>query len=149
MIDFKTITIEQLENLEKDRIDQINNNMIRETKSYNEIINELRFNYGYVYFAPFLVNCETGDKFKLRIMNSFEPTIHLAFIGVTEQKQGRGTEMMKLLTELADKYGYHIHLEVVPNFGVGKRVLVRFYKKFGFVKYALNNNAYMRKPKQQ
>ena len=42
--------------------------------------------------------------------------------------------MMETLTEIADKYGYTIDLDVDPKFGMGKRVLKNFYKKFGFVK---------------
>lgn len=41
--------------------------------------------------------------------------------------------MMNTLLSLADKYTYSIDLSIDPKFGVSRKVLVKFYGKFGFV----------------
>jgi GNAT superfamily N-acetyltransferase len=138
MIDFSTITNEELEILENER-EKVMPKMIVEARSDNEIINELRFNYGFINFGYMLLNGQNGSKLELhvtKITGEFaEKNIHLAFIGIVEdsRKQGMGSNLLKILTDLADKYGYSMDLDVNTKFGMKKSVLKAFYKKHGFI----------------
>lgn len=138
MIDFTTLTNDELENLEIER-EKLMPNMIIEARSDNEIINELRFNYGFINFGYMLLNGQNGSKLELHVNNITgeyaEKNIHLAFIGVVEdsRKQGMGNKLLKILTDLADKYGYSMDLDVDTKFGMKKSVLKAFYKKHGFI----------------
>lgn len=145
-VDFSKISLEELEELEADRQKYIPNMMV-ETKTSNPFINELRFNFNFIYLFPFLVGGMTGDKLELRINND-EKIVWLNFIGVSEPKQGRGTKLMENFAAICDKYGYTAFLQVDPKFGVPKRVLVKFYKRFGFEKDANHHDdRYFRKPR--
>jgi ribosomal protein S18 acetylase RimI-like enzyme len=138
MIDFTTLTNEELEILENER-EKVMPNMIVETRSDNEIINELRFNYGFINFGYMLINGQNGAKLELRVTNLTgeyaERSIHLAFIGILEdsRKQGMGNNLLKILTDLADKYEYDMDLDVDTKFGMKKSILKRFYKNHGFI----------------
>lgn len=142
MVDFQNIIENDLALLEAER-KKVIPAMIVETPSVNPIINELRFNHGYVYMYPFLINSQTGDKFELDVVGN-KKVIFINYIGVMEKRQGRGRMMMKILTALCDKYGYELNLEVCPRFGVSRWVLIRFYKSFGFKK--ISHNKYKRIP---
>jgi GNAT superfamily N-acetyltransferase len=138
MIDFSTLTNEELEILENER-EKVMPNMIVEARSNNEIINELRFNYGFINFGYMLLNGQNGAKLELHVTNITgkyaEKNIHLAFIGIVEdnRKQGDGSKLLTILTDLADKYGYSMDLDVDTKFGMKKSVLKAFYKKHGFI----------------
>lgn len=136
MVDFKKTNNEDLIILETERRKMISS-LIIENPSDNPVINELRFNYGYVNLFPFLINIKTGDKLELEVVGNLN-IIYINFIGVIDKKQGRGTEMMNILTALCDKYDYQLKLEVYPKFGVPKRALIKFYKGFGFKKERKN-----------
>jgi ribosomal protein S18 acetylase RimI-like enzyme len=138
MIDFTTLSNDELEILEVER-EKLMPNMIIETRSDNEIINELRFNYEFINFGYMLLNGQNGSKLELHITNITgeyaEKNIHLAFIGIVEdsRKQGMGNKLLKIVTDLADKYGYSMDLDVDTKFGMKKSVLKKFYKKHGFI----------------
>jgi len=142
MIDFSNISQNELKRLEQERAKQMSGTFI-EHPERNPILLELRFNYGYLHIGPFLMGKE-GNKFEL-LFRSFDKEIHLAFIGVPEgsQQQGIGTEMMNILTTLADKYHYSIDLNIDPKFGVTKEVLHSFYQRFGFVSSEPEDDTYM------
>ncbi|HHT7008843.1 TPA: GNAT family N-acetyltransferase [Bacillus cereus] len=136
MIDFASISKEDLERLEKQRekeFEQAMNGIFVESQSNNLLINELRFNYNYLYMGKFLIQSQTGSKFEIHEIN--DEHVFIAFIGVpTEQRgQGLGTQMMEELTCIADTHGFKLSLNIDPKFGVGKGVLKKFYKKHGFV----------------
>lgn len=136
-INFIELSREELEETNKERaehLEKATNGFIVEPPVLCPVINDLRYNYGFWYIRPFLIDND-GLKFELYTYTD-KKQIHLAFIGVPDDKkqQGLGTQMMNALIEIADKYGYSIDLEVAPKFGVGKRVLKKFYKKFGFEK---------------
>lgn len=95
---------------------------------------------------PILINKETGDTLELSVIGNLK-VLHIDFIGVTAKGQGRGTKLMQTLTSLSDKYNYAIQLEVCPKFGVPKRILIKFYKSFGFVKCKGTKDKYERIPK--
>jgi ribosomal protein S18 acetylase RimI-like enzyme len=149
MIDFGTIAEGELEILENER-EKIMPKMIIESRSNNEIINELRFNYGFINFGYMLLNGQNGSKLELRVTNlSAEKNIHLAFISVLEDKreQGMGNQLLKIVTDLADKYGYSMDLEVDTKFGMKKSVLKGFYKKHGFIQDKENKDCMYRPAK--
>jgi GNAT superfamily N-acetyltransferase len=142
MIDFSNISQNELKQLEKERARQIGEAFI-EHPERNPILLELRFNYGYLHVGPFLIGKE-GNKFEL-LFRSFDKELYLAFIGVPEEIRckGIGTEMMKILISLADKYHYSIDLNVDPKFGVDKETLLSFYQIFGFVSSDPEDGMYM------
>jgi ribosomal protein S18 acetylase RimI-like enzyme len=149
-LNFEELSIDEIKELNSDRaihLEKSTNGMMAEPPILCPIINDLRYNYGFWYLRPFLINND-GLKFEISTYNK-DKRIHLAFIGVPHEKRqnGYGTQMMKALTEISDKYGYTIDLEVDPRFGTGKRILIRFYKSFGFVKDTRDfrgNNAMIR-----
>lgn len=136
MIDFTSISKEDLERLEKQRekeFEQAMNGIFVESQSNNLLINELRFNHNYLYMGKFLIKSQTGAKFEIHEIN--DEHVFIAFIGVPTEKRGEGlgTQMMEELTRIADTHGFKLSLNIDPKFGVGKRVLKKFYKKHGFV----------------
>ncbi|WP_144537540.1 GNAT family N-acetyltransferase [Bacillus thuringiensis] len=147
MIDFTSISEEDLEQLEKQRekqFEQAMNGIFVESQSNNLLINELRFNHNYLYMGKFLVQSQTGTKFEIHEIN--DEHIFIAFIGVPteDRRRGLGTQMMEELTRIADTHGFKLSLNIDPKFGVGKRVLKKFYKKHGFVESEwYKNNAEM------
>ncbi|MFI8677643.1 MULTISPECIES: GNAT family N-acetyltransferase [Bacillus cereus group] len=147
MIDFTSISEEDLARLEKQRekqIEQAMNGIFVESQSNNLLINELRFNHNYLYMGKFLIQSQTGAKFEIHEIN--DEHIFIAFIGVPteDRRQGLATQMMEELTRIADKHGFKLSLNIDPKFGVGKRVLKKFYKKHGFVESEwYKNNAEM------
>jgi GNAT superfamily N-acetyltransferase len=138
MIDFKTITKEELEQLEEER-EAIMPKMFIEGRGENIIENELRFNYGFYKMGYFLIHGQTGAKLELHvtdIQGEFTTKeIHLGYIGVVEKQrqQGQGHEIMNILTDLADKYSFDLNLDIDTKFGMKKSVLKKFYKSHGFV----------------
>lgn len=50
-----------------------------------------------------------------------------------ERNKGIGTEFMKRLISIADKYGFILALTPSSDFGGSKSRLVKFYKSLGFV----------------
>ena len=138
MKDFTTITKEELEEMENERQEQMPK-MIIEGRSNNEIINELRFNYGFILLGQFLINGQTGTKLELHVTNIqgkfATKEIHVGFIGVIDdsRQKGEGHRTMNILTTLADKYGYDMNLDIDTKFGMKKSVLKKFYKSHGFV----------------
>ncbi|PES55529.1 GNAT family N-acetyltransferase [Bacillus cereus] len=147
MIDFKRVSKEDLEQLEKQRekqFEQAMNGIFVESQSNNLLINELRFNHNYLYMGKFLIQSQTGAKFEIHEIN--DEHIFIAFIGVPteDRRQGLGTQMMEELTRIADTHGFKLSLNIAPKFGVGKKVLKKFYKKHGFVESEwYKNNAEM------
>ncbi len=130
------LTADELEEIELDRA-KVMGNWIVERRSSSPIINNLRINYCYIYLGDMLFGSSReseGCTFELKVDDE-RKRIHLAFIGVAEgmRKQGRGSEMMRVLTGLADKYGYRIDLQVDTKFGSSKRRLINFYQRFGFI----------------
>ena len=151
MIDFKEVTEDGLRVLEERRekqFSEVMSGIFVEKLTSEPIINELRFNFGYLYLGNFLIHMTTGAKFELHIND--DSTIHLAFIGVPDdkRKQGLGTKMMEQLVYCADKYQYDVQLNIEPKFGVGKKVLKGFYKKYRFKETNMykNNAEMVRKP---
>ncbi|MEG7882871.1 GNAT family N-acetyltransferase [Bacillus paranthracis] len=147
MIDFASISEEDLARLEKQRekqIEQAMKGIFTESQSDNRLINELRFNHNYLYMGKFLIQSQTGAKFEIHEIN--DEHVFIAFIGVPTEKrgQGLGTQIMEELTRIADTHGFKLSLNIDPKFGVGKRVLKKFYKKHGFVESEwYKNNAEM------
>lgn len=136
-INFSELSIEEIKQMNEERAERVKkstNDMLYEVPVVCPVINDLRYNHHYWLLNPFLINND-GLKFEMRTDGN-KKEIHLAFIGVPVEmrEQGYGHEMMETLTNIADKYGYTIDLEVVPKFGIGKRILKGFYKKHGFVK---------------
>jgi ribosomal protein S18 acetylase RimI-like enzyme len=148
MIDFRTITKEELEQLENQRKLELQG-MI-ETQTDDEIINELRFNYGFIFFGYLLINIEDGVKLELRIVDLkgqfAERKIYLGYIGIEEEKRKRGigNKYMRILTGLADKYQYDMALDVDTRFGTKKSVLRGFYRKHGFISEQGDKNSMFR-----
>jgi ribosomal protein S18 acetylase RimI-like enzyme len=138
--DFSKISNEEVDKLNKRRAESLekstNGMLVEPQKFYLPFMNDLRFNHGYIYLHPFLIQGQTGLKLELNEYPQ-QKRLHLAFIGVAEdsRQQGQGNEIMEILNNIADKYGYDIDLQVEAKFGVGKRVLKKFYKKHGYVKY--------------
>lgn len=152
MIDFKNISEDELRVLEEKREQKFRDVMsgiFVESLTSSPILNEFRFNFGYIYLGNFLIDMNTGAKFELHLND--DSTIHLAFIGVPDDKreQRLGTKMMEQLTYIADKYQYAVQLNIEPKFGVGKKVLKGFYKKHGFKETSMYkyNAEMVRKPK--
>ena len=156
MIDFKTINEELLSSMEYKRKEQMPN-MIVERTSRNPIINELRFNYHFIYLGNFLIQGQDGTKFELHIRSKqlngeqSDNNITLAYIQVLEEsrRSGLGHKYLGLLTELADKYNYTIDLEVNSKFGIKKSVLKSFYKMHGFEQDKVNKDRMYRLPQNQ
>lgn len=135
MIDFKNISENELDELNKERSESIEkdtNGWVIERNSYNPIINELKFNYGFFFIEEFLISNE-GVKLELHFRDR---EMRLAYIGVLEEerRQGKGNKTMEILISLADKYDYDIDLQLDTQFGIKKNVLEKFYKNFGFIK---------------
>ena len=150
-MNYQTMPMEELRQANKERqehLDKVTNGFFHEMPTDNPIINELRFEHEYLYLHPFVIHSQLGLKFELSWEESSK-RLHLGFISVPDEmkRQGYGTQMMQLLCELADKYGYSIDLDVDPKFGTGKRVLKKFYKSFGFVKGNYGIDHLVRKPK--
>lgn len=143
-MDVTSLTEQEIEEIEEKRKESLGS-MFAERQDPNPIYRELRYLHGYLHLGPYLIHHQTGDKFELLIRED-EKKIYLNFICVTDQQQGRGTQMMNLLVSLADRYDYKIILQVAPKFGVGKRILVRFYKRFGFLPRNKSNVVYERTP---
>ena len=106
---------------------------------YEELIKE-----GFFYFKPSFIN---NDGNIVEVYVREYKTIHLSFIKVLKQRQGNGTKIMNLLTRIADKYGYTIDLSISSKFGTPKKVLRKFYEKFGFIQSSNDKDKYIRKPK--
>lgn len=68
--------------------------------------------------------------------------IKLIRINKDAQNQGIGSKVMKDLTDLADEHDMVLSLTPEGSFGVSKSVLVKFYKKFGFVDNSGKNKYY-------
>jgi ribosomal protein S18 acetylase RimI-like enzyme len=132
MINIEDLSVEEWENIEKERANKIGS-LFCESVSDNPILRELRFNYNFLHLEPNLIGLE-NNKLELKVDDK-RKHIHIAFIGVGEKdrKKGIGSKMMNILTNLADKYQYSIDLDVDPQFGVKKNVLIHFYSKFGFI----------------
>lgn len=130
MIDTLTLTATQLLKLEVDREPTIPGWMI-ETKSTCPIINHFRFNLGFVNLGYLLMS--NDGQLELQVAED-EKNIHLAFIGVPDdqRKKGKGSALLKELSDLADRLGYTIDLIVDPKFGVNRSALYKFYRKNGF-----------------
>lgn len=130
MIDFQNMSLEEFNLLENERQKKLSGLAIAESPSSNPLINELRYNYGFYQIGPFLIN-DSYDKLELATID-IESLLFLHFIGVKNKQVGRGTEIMKLMCKLADKYDYEIQLKVDEKQGTPKKVLEKFYRKFGF-----------------
>lgn len=84
-------------------------------------------------------------------LSSFGDMVHIGFIGVLEDKVGKGFGdfIMRKITKEADKQDITLHLQAVPVAIAGKKIpkakLIKFYKKNGFVKQ--NGDAMIREPK--
>lgn len=136
--DFRQFSEEQLSELEEERKNYIPK-MFIETINHNEIFTELRFVHGYMHIGYLLVNGEDNIQFELNVTKIdgeyYERSIHLAFISVApeERKKGIANKHMKILTELADRYGYDMDLEIDLKFGTDKEVLSKFYSSHGFI----------------
>lgn len=148
MVDVLSLNEAQIEQIEEKRAEKLGV-FICESRSSNPIIMELRYNYGYVFLRDCFLYGQDCNQFELRV-NDQKKRIYLAFIGVGEEyrRKGIGTKMMNTLCSLADTYGYDIDLDVDPKFGVGKRILVGFYKKFGFEQDKFSKDRYVRKLKK-
>jgi ribosomal protein S18 acetylase RimI-like enzyme len=139
MYNLLELSKEEVSELNKQRAESLlrqTNGMLNEpSECYLPFINDLRFNHGYIFLRPFLIQGQTGLKLELKEYPN-EKRLHLAYIGVLEEyrQQGHGNEIMKIMTDIADRYGYLIDLEIQAKFGVTKTVLKKFYKKHGFVK---------------
>jgi GNAT superfamily N-acetyltransferase len=146
MINFETITEEEIKIIEEKRAESLGQ-WFCETLDDNIIIKELRLNYGFLYLYPNLIS-EQG-KLELQF-DEKRKIMHLAFIGIAEniRKQGFGTEMMNNLLRLTDKHGYDVDLHVAAKFGVAKKVIVKFYKKFGFEATVFGTDSLLRKRKE-
>ena len=87
-------------------------------------------------FGPFWLYVPEGVseptvKFELQ---PFVEGLNLAYVQALIKGQGYGRQAMKHLCELADKHQCPILLHVDPSHGTPFKVLVEFYKSFGFVK---------------
>ena len=138
MYDFQTLETSVVKELNEKRAEALveaTNGFFVENDCYYPLLNELRYNHDYWMLHPFLLHAELGLKWELYEYPE-KKSLHLAFISVPEDKrqQGYGHQMMKMLTTLADKYEYTVNLNVDAKFGVGKRILTRFYKAHGFLK---------------
>jgi hypothetical protein len=71
-------------------------------------------------------------------------SLNLKYLSSLEKNKGFGTEIMKIITEIADRKGIKLTLHPKPlgKDGLNKKALVVFYKKFGFV-YSLGQKKYM------
>lgn len=147
MYDLLKLTNEEVDELNKQRAESLlkhTNGMLNEPSNcYLPFINDLRFNHGYIFLRPFLIQGQTGLKLELKECPN-EKRLHLAYIGVLEdqRQQGKGNEIMSIMTNIADRYGYEIDLEIQAKFGVSKTVLKKFYEKHGFIK---EGDGYVRK----
>lgn len=110
-----------------------------------ELIYEELDRNGYTYIKPFYIN-DDGSAIEIWVYDDFK-TIHLTFIKTWVQRQGYGTKIMEFLTNIADKYGYTMKLTIDSRFGTPKKVLRKFYGKFGFVQSSNDKDKYIRKPK--
>ena len=110
-----------------------------------EIINELLENYDFFSLNDLEYNLWDSDSSLLSV-DEDEKKLSLDMIEVDREnrRKGKGTEIMNLLCDLADKYNKEIRLNINDGFGVPKRVLVKFYYKFGF-KYNDDEDMYIRK----
>lgn len=102
---------------------------------------------GFFYIEPYFFN-NNGILIEIRTRTDGKSKIiDLSFIKVINQRQGYGTKTMELLTNIADKYNYSIRLIISSKFGVPKRVLRKFYKKFGFASCSYDKDIFVREPK--
>lgn len=92
-----------------------------------------------------------GDALVHVELSSFGNMVHIGFIGVLEDKVGKGFGdfIMKKITKEADKQDITLHLQAVPVAVAGKKIpkakLIKFYKKNGFIKQ--KGAAMIREPK--
>ena len=88
------------------------------------------------YISPFDRSIVIDDNVLVEI-SYFDGYMHLGSIMSIIKGQGGATKVMNKICEIADKYNITIHLTPDP-FGTGDRLsksqLVKWYKKFGFVK---------------
>ena len=98
------------------------------------------------YMRPFtIVGDGTGDVLgNLEVyvrprQSDSQMSVHLAFIGTTDRRQGKGRALMKLVLQAADEAQLPVDLEVNPQKSYGeskppmnKTQLRKFYESFGF-----------------
>ena len=109
---------------------------------YEELINE-----GFFYIRPYFFN-NNGTLIEIKTRADGENKImNLSFISVVNKRQGYGTKTMELLTNIADKHNYSMRLIISSKFGTSKKVLRKFYKKFGFVSCSYDKDIFVREPK--
>jgi GNAT superfamily N-acetyltransferase len=144
MIDFRDITDQELNFLETARAKDVPNLFV-ETRTKNPVINELRFNHGFVYVEPRLFDLKTGYSNLELHFTEEDKLVYLGYIGVVKEqrRKGHGTRIMRILTELCDKYSYNMELEISSRFGTKRSALGNFYKRFGFKKIK-GENKYIR-----
>lgn len=146
MIDFRTITEEERLHLEEKRKEELSQlPYVHETPSKHPIINELRFNHHFYQVGPFLVNKEM-DKLECSVLDAFK-LMSLHYIEVNEKGKGQGTKLLTIITEIADRYGYEIVLDIDETKGTPYAILEKFYMSFGFVYTEEKENEMIRKPK--
>jgi GNAT superfamily N-acetyltransferase len=104
-----------------------------ETKTKHPIHFELRFKHGMVQLGEKFIGNEGVLEIDVED-DTDEPFIMLQFIQISPEhrRKGFGSKYMKNLTDLADKYGYDMELDVAPKFGVSENVLIEFYEQHGF-----------------
>lgn len=135
MLDFNTLSIEEVFTLNKERAEQTEkqtNGMVIETASLNPLINDLKYNHRYFRLGTKMVSKTNGNDVTIHLEEKAD-NIYLSLLKVKTAKQGTGTKTMKLLSELADKYNQKLTLAITSEFGVSKEVLKDFYERFGFV----------------
>lgn len=145
MFDFRYISKIELKILENNREEKMSS-MIWERKSKQPIINELRFNYGFLCFDPFFIHDETGAKLELRLDHE-EKEMYVACMDVPKNQEDVGIELMRTLTTIADRYKYMIKLEVSPQMEMVEETVQYMEQLFGFKQ--LIGNVYKRLHKRQ
>ena len=76
---------------------------------------------------------------------SLSNSLNLKYLVSFEKNKGFGTEIMKTITEIADRKGIKLTLYPKPigKDGLKKKALVDFYRKFGFVFFDVGSEKYM------
>jgi ribosomal protein S18 acetylase RimI-like enzyme len=137
IIDFSNISKNELDKLEAGRkktLQKCFGDFFGEHLQDNPIVYDLRHNFGYVHIAPFLIQGQTGAKFELSF-DKRKKEMRISYIGVLPDslRQGQATRMMTELMSAVDRCGYKAWLDIDTKFGLSEDVLIRFYKKFGFM----------------
>ena len=109
-----------------------------------EIMNELIENYGFFYLGDVTTSLWNNESSLLQL-DEDEKKLILEMIEVDKEnrRMGKGTEIMSLLCNLADKYNKEIRL-IINDSETPERILVKFYSNFGF-KYNDDQDIYIRK----